>query len=179
MGGEELDRWISLSAGGDIDALKRLYEALRSPVFLLAKTLLGDAALAEDILQETFIRVYEHARTYRPGTHPKAWVMRIARNLAISALRKRRWEKPAEEAVIDAAACVPPDALALDEALGTLGRMERQIVVLGVVADLTHREIAQVLSIPYGSVSFRHKKAMEKLRVYYTSCEKEDPRNAR
>lgn len=166
----ELDMCISLSAGGDTDALKRLYEALRSPVFLLAKSLLNDEKAAEDILQETFIKAYENAGQYRPGTHPKAWVMRIARNLTFSAMRKAKWEKPHEDAAaITDISSETSDPVILDEALDTLERMEKEIVVLGVVAGLSHREIAKVLSIPTGSVSFRHKKAMEKLKAYFTA----------
>lgn len=66
---------------GDMDALEWLYRELRVPVFAVALAITADRGLAEDVLQETFLRVYTYARSYQPGSRPRAWVAAIARNL--------------------------------------------------------------------------------------------------
>jgi RNA polymerase sigma-70 factor (ECF subfamily) len=85
-------------AAGDMVALEWLYRELRVPVFAVALAITADRGLAEDVLQEAFERVHTHAHTYRPGTRPRAWVVAIARNLALDAMRSRRRELPDEEA---------------------------------------------------------------------------------
>jgi RNA polymerase sigma-70 factor (ECF subfamily) len=74
-------------AAGDMDALEWLYRELRVPVFAVALAITADRGLAEDVLQETFLRVYTRARTYRPGSTPRAWMVEIARNLALDTVR--------------------------------------------------------------------------------------------
>lgn len=85
-------------AAGDMVALEWLYRELRVPVFAVALAITADRGLAEDVLQEVFERVHSHAHTYRPGSRPRAWVVAIARNLALDAMRSRRRELPDEEA---------------------------------------------------------------------------------
>jgi hypothetical protein len=60
---------------GDMAALEWLYRELRVPVLAAALAITADRGLADDVLQETFLRVYTHARTYRPGSRPRAWLL--------------------------------------------------------------------------------------------------------
>jgi RNA polymerase sigma factor (sigma-70 family) len=154
---------------GDMDALEWLYRELRVPVFAVALAITADRGLAEDVLQETFLRVYTHARSYRPGSTPHAWVAAIARNLALDALRSRRHELLEEEV---AKATVPPAVAGNDEAVAGLEvtaalvglpSTERQIVVLHDVVGLTHAEIARALSLPAGTVWWRYRVALGRL----------------
>lgn len=167
MSDAELDQCIARTAGGDAAALHELYDALGSAVFSLARAVTGDRQLAEDVLQDVFLKVHAGARAYRKRGSPRAWVMRIARNEAISAYRRRRREFPAEimeEADAQAVSPDAADAIALNDALAELSNTDREIVVLGVVAGLTDRETAALLGMPQGSVSWRRRAALEKLR---------------
>ena len=156
---------------GDMVALEWLYRELRVPVFAVALVITADRGLAEDVLQETFLRVYTHARTYRPGSRPRACVVAIARNLALDAVRARRRELPDEKV---AKATVPPVAVGDDqavaglmvtEALLALPATERQIVVLHAIVDLTHAEIARALGLPAGTVRWRYRVALGRLET--------------
>jgi RNA polymerase sigma factor (sigma-70 family) len=158
-------------AAGDMDALEWLYRHLRVPVFAVALAITADRGLAEDVLQETFLRVSTRARMYRPGSTPRAWVVTIARNLALDAVRSRRRELP-DEAM--AKATVPPvtagddqtvAGLTVTAALLALPASERQIVVLHAVADLTHAEIAQMLGMPAGTVRWRYRVALGRMET--------------
>jgi RNA polymerase sigma-70 factor, ECF subfamily len=156
---------------GDMVALDWLYRELRVPVFAVALAITADQGLAEDVLQETFLRVYTHARTYRPGSRPRAWVVAIARNLALDAVRSRRRELLNEEA---AKATVAPAAAGDDRAMAglevtaallALPATERQIVVLHAVVGLTHAEIARALGLPAATVRRRYRVALGRLET--------------
>jgi RNA polymerase sigma factor (sigma-70 family) len=88
-------------AAGDTGALERLYRELRVAVFAVAVSVVRDRALAEDVLHDTFVRVCEKAHTYRPATRPRAWVLEIARNLAIDSVRRRARQRPLEDVAPD------------------------------------------------------------------------------
>ena len=154
---------IQAVADGNAGALKRLYEEFRLLVYAVAISILRNKPAAEDILQETFIRVYERAATYRPGTNPKAWIASIARNLAYDALRR-------EKKQITGNGCEPVnttdhtlDRLDLTKALFQLEETERQIVVLHVVAGLKHAEIGEELGLPAGTVRWKYRRGLSHL----------------
>jgi RNA polymerase sigma-70 factor (ECF subfamily) len=156
---------------GDMAALEWLYRELRVPVFAVALAITANRELAEDVLQETFLRVYTRARTYRPGSRPRAWVVPIARNLALDAVRSRARERPDEEA---AKAAAPPAAAGDDRALAglevtaallALPATERQLIVLHDIVGLTHAEIARALRLPAGTVRWRYRVALGRLET--------------
>lgn len=168
MSDGELENCVARTAGGDASALHALYEELGSAVFALARAITGDSQLAEDVLQDVFIKLYAAARSYRRQGKPRAWVMRIARNEAISAYRKRRREIPSETVAAEASStgsqADAADTVALNDALSGLECRDREIVVLSVVGGLADRELAELLGIPQGSVSWRRRAALGRLR---------------
>ncbi|RKN66134.1 RNA polymerase sigma factor [Paenibacillus ginsengarvi] len=155
-------------ARGDITPLRLLYDQLRSAVFSLALAILKDRQAAEDVLQETFVRVYERAASYRPGTNPKAWVVAIARNLAYDAYRHMKRAGPGEEnkqvardGHTSESAIV--QRMELLDALLRLGETERQIVVMHALAGLKHREIGKELGIPAATVRWKYRQSLSRL----------------
>jgi len=161
-------------AGGDMDALGELYGALRTAVYSAALSIVRDPSAAEEVLHDTFVRVYERANQYRPGSNPKAWIVAIARNLAIDRLRRRQRETAVSEVevaaqtkgVVGAGAATDStaiDALGLVAALEHLDPTDREIVVLYTVVGLAHREIATQLCIPEGTVRWRYRRALRRL----------------
>ena len=153
-------------AGGDIRALETLYHALRVRVFAVALAVTGDRGMAEDVMQDTFVRVYSSAPGYRPEGKARAWVLMIARHLALDAVRRRAREPTSVMADRSAAPGGEPDELRLDlvNALLQLGMVDRQIVVLHDMAGLTHAEIAAELQVPAGTVRWRYRVALARLR---------------
>jgi RNA polymerase sigma factor (sigma-70 family) len=150
-------------AAGEIPALERLYRELRVAVFAVALSVVRDRSVAEDVLHDTFVRVWETAHTYRPATRPRAWVLAIARNLATDVVRRRVREPPFEEVQPS----VKDDrlgAVALTRALMTLAPVEREIVALHALGGLTHAEIAAQLKLPPGTVRWKYRVALDRLR---------------
>lgn len=161
----DIDEALAETAKGNAEALRIVYEQLRPVVYSLAFSILKEKQAAEDVLHDTFVRVYERAATFRPGTHPKAWVVRIARHLAYDAYRRRKRTVPDDEdrAADTAAEHTLVQKLDLADALLRLGEIERQIVILHVMAGLKHREIGEELGLPAGTVRWKYRQSLSKL----------------
>ena len=161
------DELLAQIAGGDMRALEALYRMMRVQVFAVALAVAGDRSTAEDVMQDTFVRVYSAAPGYRPESRARAWVLTIARHLALDAVRRRAREMVSGMA--DRSAAAPggePDGIRLDvvNALLQLGEVDRQIVVLHDMAGLTHAEVAAELRLPAGTVRWRYRVALARLR---------------
>ncbi|GAB3840867.1 RNA polymerase sigma factor [Dactylosporangium cerinum] len=116
---------------------------------------LGDAAEAEDVVQEAYLRAWQRWKTVSGYADPVAWVRRVAWNLATSRLRRvavaartLRAQRPVT--VVEA---LGPERVALVAALRQLPDRERQALVLHYIADLPVDEIAELLGAPRGSVA--------------------------
>ena len=169
-GAEELDRCLARMAQGDTDALGRLYELTHESVFGYALSLTKNAHDAEDIAQETFVRAHLNAAGYVSAGKPTAWLMRIARNLALMRLRegKRTVAMSPEdwmEAFADRPDFTREDAELLRELMDTLRDDEREIVSLHALTGLKHREIAAMLDLALPTVLSKYNRALKKLRA--------------
>ena len=85
-----LDRLLQGVAGGDRDALAELYGRARTAVYALALSYLKNPTEAEDVTQDTFVQIWEKAPAYRSEGKALAWIMTIARNLALMRLRRQQ-----------------------------------------------------------------------------------------
>lgn len=166
-------------AQGKKQALADLYELTRSAVYSYALSILKNRADAEDVLQDTYLQLWQAAGSYRPQGKPLAWMFTIARNLALAKLREQKRLAPAvpEDWAGLFAGEAPEtceDRLTLTLLMETLSDEERQIVVLHTVAGLRHREIAVLLERSLPAVLSRYSRAMKKLRRAWEEAEKND-----
>lgn len=166
MNAFETDRYILRAAKGDVDALEQLYLAYRLPVYYRALRLCGGEALAEDVTQDTFLALWSGAAQYRQEGQGSAWILRIAQNKALDALRRQSRTLPLEAAP-EQEALLPPEPEALRELLQGLSPKERDIVGLRVLSGYTLTECAALLRLPKGSVFWCYHNAMKKLREQY------------
>ena len=88
---------IKRVAEGDNKALEELFLLYGKKVFRLALAILNDRFLSEDVVQETFLRVQQNAKSYQFRNSEREWIMTIAHNTAIDILRKRKKEIVQEE----------------------------------------------------------------------------------
>ncbi len=151
-------------AQNDRQAQAAFYNATKSAVYGYALSVVRNTHLAEDIMQNAYIKVFCGAGRYRPMGKPMAWVFTIVRNMALSELRKGRAEValPVHESVQgqddDGAR---QDALALAAVLERLGNDERQIVTLHCVAGFKHREIADFMQIRLSTVLSKYRRSLK------------------
>ncbi|MEU4829815.1 sigma-70 family RNA polymerase sigma factor [Streptosporangium sp. NPDC023615] len=163
-------RLLAGVADGDAAALTALYERYARPLFSFLYRLAGDRGTAEEILQDTLLAVWRSAGTYRSRSSVSTWLFGVARRQAHNRLRGAPPPPAAEPP--DAADPLPgPEELAVGEervraALARLPLAQREVVVLAFLGDLGHREIAQVLEIPVGTVKSRLHHARATLRGY-------------
>lgn len=161
-------------AQGETQALTLLYEQTRTSIYGFALSVTRNPADAEDVLQETYIRVWQSAPDYRENGKPLAWLFTIAKNLALMKLRAagRFYELP--EDAQEPAAAGPADTLEhralLQAAFRLLGDDELRIVTLHAVSGFRHREIAALLGLPLSTVLSKYNRSVKKLKAF---CEGE------
>ena len=156
-------------AGGDRDALSAVYLRHKGAVFGFALSMLHDRDAAEDVMQETFLQLWNAAPSYVPrGQSPLTWILGITKNMALKSLRTDRRVVGALEDVSEPAD--PLDHfLAVENRIVTravisqLAEDERQIVVLHAVAGLKHREIAELMEKPLSTVLNKYRRSLKKL----------------
>ncbi len=166
------DALIIRIASGDMSALASLYRAMYGEIFgYLYSMLGGDRLSAEDLAQDTFVRVYKYAPKFAAEGHGRSWVYRIAGRLALTHLAKNsectQCSQELSENLPDSARVEERalDSQAIAQAIAALSTEERQIVSLHAVAGLTLREISETLGQPLGTVKWRHAEAIKKLKT--------------
>jgi RNA polymerase sigma-70 factor, ECF subfamily len=159
-------------ANGDSAALAVLFDRHKSRLFAFLYHLVGDRSAAEDLLGETFLRVYQARARYRAGRGFTPWLYAIARNLALGELRHRGVVARAQQRLIgDTAANEEAETLEREEvgervraALAGLPEEQRSAVVLKEYQQMDYREIGQVLGCSEAAARARTYRARLALR---------------
>ncbi|MBI3760801.1 MAG: sigma-70 family RNA polymerase sigma factor [Chloroflexi bacterium] len=160
---------------GDIEALGELYERYRLPVYRTALAITRDPSAAEDILQDSFLRLYTYAHRINPSLPVAPWLYRITVNLSYTWTTKRaRWWAPLEDfldRLVGPARQAPePEAeraealQVIQAAIDSLPFSQRVVIVLFYLNDLSLQEIAGILECPVGTVKSRLHYGRENLR---------------
>lgn len=155
---------------GDKDGLKSLYVEYNAMIYSAVFEILGSHQNSEDVVSEYFIKLWAIADSYRFGGHHRAWLLTIARNMALDFLRKYKREVSIEELKPHKEACTPSHEeqiigdLGLMQALDVLGKEEREIINLKIMGQLTFKEISRLLSRPIGTVVWKYQSAIGKLK---------------
>lgn len=174
---------LARTARGDTGAFTRLVEDHQERLLRLCERLLGDPEEARDAAQEVFLKAFRKAGEVRPLGQVYTWLYRIAMNLCLNKLRRRRlvrflrFEADPEEP--DAPAFDPPDAApdpasalesrrrwnATRKAIAKLPDNQRAVLILARFEGLSYRQIAEVLGITEGAVESRLFRAMRRIEA--------------
>jgi RNA polymerase sigma-70 factor (ECF subfamily) len=157
---------IRAAAAGDITAFEQIVRDHQQSVWRFLRRMLGDATVAEDVAQETFLRIYRRLPTFRFQAKFSTWVFQIARNAGVDELRARE-----RRARLDGTAPPPThvtigpgEARAeIDAALASLPLAQREALLLVEVLGLRYAEAATVLGVPTGTIKSRVFTARERL----------------
>jgi len=154
-------------AAGDLAALEKLYELMQKDVLLFALSITRNLMFAEDVRQETFIKIYNQASKYSAGTNALGFVFTVTKNTALDMLRHARHEIPNDEAIWNITYNTREndvvDKLFLKQVISKLKPHERQILLLHLVSGYTHKEIASLLYLPVTTVQWRYRIALQKI----------------
>jgi RNA polymerase sigma-70 factor, ECF subfamily len=168
-------------AQGETAPIAGLYDRYGGLVYSLILGIVADSSLAEDLVQEVFVRVWRSAATYRPALGSvKTWLMAIAHHCAIDEWRHRRQEQgwisldTIDIERLAARDSDPRDPL-LYQALADLPADQRQVIELAYFHGLTMSEIASWLHLATGTVKSRLRLGLTKLRVQLGAIEEGSP----
>ncbi len=184
---------ITALAGGDKNALRQIYEAYIKLIYVVILDIVKRREDAEDITSEFFIKLIRVAGTYRKGSSHKAWLVQIARNMAIDHMRKsshemlelgendsesdektsgvieRHGAKERQQST-EAKSLLKED---MKQAMKYLKPEEKQVIDLKLVGDFKFKEIAEQLGKPIGTVTWLYNEGIKKLRRCLADYEKE------
>jgi RNA polymerase sigma-70 factor (ECF subfamily) len=165
---------------GDADSFEVLSNRYRSPLVNYFIRMVRDTALAEDLAQEVFLRVYKARGRYRPDARFTTWLYRIATNLALNAIRDRKGDGQLAEngdSELEPATKIPDkrptaEQLLIDgdrerlirEAVESLPDNQRAAVILHKYQEVDYRQIAKILNVSEGAVKSLLFRAYENLR---------------
>lgn len=178
MTNQEFEVAIGKIRQGDKQGLQEIYEAYVGLIYAIVKDILKNKESAEDVTSDFFIKLWDKADCYQSGKGHKAWMTVIARNMAVDYIRKYHKEESSEfvndmDAGVSALWSSESDNpveqkviadVSIKEALSVLKEKERQIMNMKILGEMTFKEIAQALNIPMGTVTWRYKSAVNKLR---------------
>lgn len=158
-------------AHGDQQAFAKLVDKYESMIAKVAIGMLGNSADAEDVGQETFIRFFRSARQYKGDSSLGTYLSRIAINLSLNALKKRKSQQwlsfenrlQTQPRTEDEFRKMDTEEL-VSKALEKLQPEFRSVVVLRLMQGFSTKETAQILELPLGTVLSRLSRAQEKLR---------------
>ena len=154
----------------DAEAFEQLYDGYHRLVFGIALRVASDAALAEDVTQSIFLKLWSSPENFRQGNFA-GWLSRVTRNRALDVVRSRANrpldEIPADlpaEASTDATVFASIDAQRVRGALSALSEEQRTPIEMGFFGGITHEEIAQRTGIPLGTIKTRIRTGLRRLR---------------
>ncbi len=158
-------------AQGDQDAFYEIYMATHKGLYGFALSVVKNTEDAEDVLQETYLRLRMAAHLYKPQGKPMAWLCTIVRNLSLMKIKEQNRTDSLEDTCFSDQVDLSGisdihDRMVLKTVLAKLPADERQIVMLHTVTGLKHREIAQVMQIPLATVLSKYSRALKKLKGY-------------
>lgn len=168
---DRIEELIAAIAEDDASSMGALYDLIKTDVFAFALSRTRNRQDANDVVQDTFVQIFKHARGYDPKGKPMAWIITVELNL----IRRRERLKTRTVCLDETYENAPSDDdleknvtdnVFLRNLLCRLSEEERQTVVLHVVSGLKHREIAKIYGKPLSTVLSEYNRAIKKLQRF-------------
>lgn len=169
----DVDRLIELNlrkiCKGNKDAIGEIYDLTKNGVYGYILSILKNPDDAEDIMQDTYLKICNSADMYNAQGKPMAWIFTIARNLCLMKLRRgsRQVDLPDfewEQLEGKNHTISTEDRMVLDAAFSQISSEESQIIMMHIISGLKHREIADILDMPLATVLSKYNRALKKLK---------------
>ncbi|PFH10501.1 RNA polymerase sigma-70 factor (ECF subfamily) [Collimonas sp. PA-H2] len=178
---EQLKIWLAAVVRKDAAAFRALYDATSPKLFGFALRILVKREWAEEVLQESFINIWNNADSYQASlAAPMTWMTTIVRNKAFDFLRRTdsaveidadTFDKEVMNAMESAdptpieALQLTDDAKALATCMGRLEGLHRQAIALSFYHDLSHSEVAEQMQLPIGTIKTWIRRGLERLKA--------------
>ena len=171
MDNKRLDSLIArIKEKGDENAFAEFYELTEKSLFSFLLSIVRKKEVAEDLMQDTYVRFRHNVHSYKAG-NPTAYLIQIGKNMAYNHVKRAKyetatdfseWEPVSHEKSVEDLA----DTTVTDAMKKVLTTDEAQIVMLYVVAGFKHREIAEIVGKPIGTVLWTYNNSLKKLKKY-------------
>ena len=174
--GTDLQQLLSQVARGDQEAFSRVYDAVCGPVMGLVRAVLRDPAQSEEVTQEVLIEVWRTAARFQPSRgSAMTWILTLAHRRAVDRVRSSQASTDRERRAALLAQTPAYDEVTeqvearlereqVRRCLRTLTELQRQSVTLAYYRGLAYREVAELLSVPLGTVKTRLRDGLIRLR---------------
>jgi len=169
----ELESLMVRYQQGDLGAATELVTRLSPALHRFFMVQFVSRRYADDLLQETWLRIHEVRHTYRPGEPVPPWLYAIARHIRVDQYRKARRVEDREQQVErlpEAAAFERGSGPDLDAMLASLPESQREVVVMLKISGMSLEQVARATSSSVGSVKQKAHRAYDKLRELLTSA---------
>ncbi len=164
---EEMKLIIKQFKEDNLEMFDEFYDLTKKQVYVAIMTILKNKELTEDVMQDTYLRFLSNVHKYKENTNVIAFIVTIARNLAINAFNKEKREinydfAQYEDTYVEEEEKETP---LMDLMYETLENDELQVFVLHVIDELKHREIAKIMKKPIGTITWLYNKAVKKMKA--------------
>lgn len=157
----------------DNEAFRELYEISYRPLYAFLLSLTQNAEDAKDLLQDTYMQILKNVSMYKEKGNPMAWMMKIAKNLFLMKCRKESsiavvcYEDAENELGFEGMQDAE-NRMVLEKLFEILSVEERNLIIMHDISGLKHKEIAEILEMPLGTVLARYNRSMKKLKNFGT-----------
>lgn len=166
----DIQKLVARVKNQDDIAFEELYERTKRAVYAIIYSVVSSHNTTEDIMQDTYIRMLQSIHQYDGRVQFITWLGTIAKNLAIDSYRKEhRFTKvdvKSEEYQFPIHSDSTEKRLECDDYLSVLTEEERQIVLMKIVGQLTHKEISILVHKPQGTIMWMYNQAIKKMQKY-------------
>ena len=156
---------VSMSKGS-VDAMDILYPLIKTDIFSFALSRVLNQFDADDITQETFIKIYQNAKLYTPQGKPMAWIIRIEENVINQFFNnKKKYQHLEESSVVsENNETFDEKAELIKELFKDLDEEEKKIISMHLVSSLKFKEISKILEKPLSTVLSKYNRAIKKIQ---------------
>lgn len=162
----EINNLITQAGLGNEQAMEQLYNGIGKAVYSFIFSYLKDSHLTEDIMQETFLRLFTKPKVMNENDNGLAYIMTIARNLSINLMKRERKQIATESETIEIFSGVALGAgerkAEIKEFIATLTEEEKKVLILKEIHGLTYEEIRKVMKLSIATVKRRMESVREK-----------------
>lgn len=168
MATKDINILVTKLQNGNIEVFDDIYYMTKNIVYYSIFIILKDYQLSEDIMQDTYLKALSKIHTYKRKAHFKSWLVTIAKNLAINEFNRRKRELLIDisenEYILGSSSSTVENEVLITQIFKILSDIEKEVVLLHVIGDLKHREIAKLLNKPLGTITWTYNKAIKKLK---------------
>ena len=163
---KKVDEAIVSLSKGDIEAMNILFPLIKTDIYSFALSRVQNEFDADDITQETFIRIYQNAKLYTSLGKPMAWIIRIEENIINRFMnQKNKYQSLDENSLVSEVDYeISEKEKQINELFKNLNEEERRIITLHLVSSLKFKEIGEILNKPLSTILSKYNRAIKKIK---------------